>query len=147
MKRFVQCTCLILSIVMIFAIPAFASETVDSKGSSYFGKSSVFLCNVSGTSFEAWFDVTCVNIMDVVGVNFIKIQRSSDGNNWTTVKTYTKENYPNLVRSNHVIHTAGVSYTAVGGYYYRAFVQLYAKKGVNTATMNEYSSPIFIPAN
>lgn len=147
MKRFIRCTCLFLVMAIVLAIPALATETIDPRGSNYFIRSSVYLCNVSGNSFEAWFDVTAVNNMDVIGVNFIKIQQSSDGTNWTTVKTYAKENYSNLVNNYSVTHAAGVSYTATGGYYYRAFVQLYAKKGVNTATMNAYSAKLYIPAN
>ena len=147
MKRFVRSICLVLAIAMVLAVPAFAAETVEPRGSSYFGKSSVFICNVSGNTFEAWFDVTGVHGMDELGVNFIKIQRSSDGSTWTTVRTYTKENYPHLVDNDTTYHTAGVSYTATRGYYYRVFVQLYAKEGVNTATMNEYSAKRFIPAS
>lgn len=147
MRRFIRCTCLLLAMAMILAIPAMAAETIDSRGSQYFMRSSVYLCNVSGNSFEAWFEVTGTGTMDQIGVNFIKIQRSSDGTNWTTVRTYTKESYTNLVTNNAFYHAAGVSYTATGGYYYRAFVQLYAKKGVNSAIMNEYSAKLYIPAN
>lgn len=147
MKRFVRCMCLFLTMAIVLATPAFAAETLETKGSKYFFNSSVFLCNISGNTFEAWFEVTGTGTMDTIGVNFIKIQRSSDGTNWTTVKTYAKENYPSLLNYNSASHTAGVSYTATGGYYYRAFIQLYAKKGVNTATMNEYTSRIYIPAN
>ena len=146
MKRFIRCTCLLLVMAMFLAIPAFAAETVDPRGSSYFRNSSVFICNVSGNSFEAWYDVTAVRDMDILGVNFIKIQRSSDGSTWTTVRTYTKESYPSLIDYNSTYHAAGVSYTATGGYYYRVYVQLYAKEGVNTATMNEYSAKRYFPA-
>lgn len=147
MKRFARCTCLLLAMCMILAVPAYAADTVAQKASNYFGRSSVYLCNISGNYFEAWFDVTGVSRMDAIGVNFIKIQQSSDGSNWTTVKTYTKESYTNLIDYTSTTHSAGVSYTAVGGYYYRAFIQLYAKKGVNSATMNEYTTKIYIPAN
>lgn len=147
MKRFIRCICLLLVMSMILASPAFAAETIDPRGSQYFMRSSVYLCNVSGNSFEAWFEVNATGTMDQLGVNFIKIQRSSDGTNWTTVRTYAKESYTNLVASNTFDHAAGVSYTATGGYYYRAFVQLYAKKGVNSAIMNAYSAKLYIPAN
>ena len=147
MKRFTHCICILLVCVMMFSTTAFAAETAEPKGSSYFMNSSVFLCNVSGNSFEAWFEVTAVSRMEAIGVNYIKIQRSTDGSNWTTVKTYTKESYPHLLDSNSVSHSAGVSYTATGGYYYRAVIQLYAKKGIGSAIMNEYTSKIYIPAN
>lgn len=147
MKRFIRCTCLALAMVMVLTVPAFAVETVEPKASSFFMSSSVYLCNVSGNTFEAWFEVTATGGMDVLGANFIKIQRSSDGVNWTTVKTYAKENYPYLVDYNTSFHGAGVSYTATGGYYYRAYIELYAKKGVNTGTMDCYTSKIYIPAS
>ena len=92
MKRFIRCTCLILVMAMLLAVPAYAAESEESRGSNYFMNSSVYLCNISGSSFEAWFDVTAVRSMDILGVNFIKIQRSDDGINWTTVSTFTKEN-------------------------------------------------------
>ena len=135
------------ALVMILSMPAYATEAISPKASNYFMRSSVYLCNISGNSFEAWFEVTGVNIMDAIGVKFIKIQQSSDGANWTTVKTYTKESYPSLIDYDSTYHTAGVSYTAVGGYYYRAFIQLYAKKGVNYGTMDTYTTKIYIPAN
>lgn len=144
MKRFIRCTCLLLVLSMMLVIPAFAAETTTPKSSSFFGSSSVYLCNVSGTSFEAWFDVIAVRGMDVIGAKTIKIQRSSDGTNWTTVKTCTMDSYSNLIDYDTVSHSAGISYTGTSGYYYRAYIQLYAKKGVNLATMDRYTSKIYI---
>ena len=142
MKRFVRAVCLLLVLSVMLTIPALAAE---SRASNFFMCSSVYLCNVSGKSFEAWFEVTGVNGMDVIGAKTIKIQRSSDGSNWTTMKTFSKDSYPSLVDTNTGTHAAGVSYTGSGGYYYRAYIQLYAKKGVNTGTMDRYTSSIYIP--
>ena len=147
MKRFIRCICLILAMVMVLTVPAFATETIDPKSSSFFGKSSVYLSNVSGTSFTACFDVTAVGIMDAIGANFIKIQRSSDGVNWTTVITCSKDNFLYFVDYNTATHAASVTVSVTGGYYYRAYIELYAKKGVNTGTMDRYTSKIFIPAS
>lgn len=147
MKRNIRCICMVLAFVIVCAIPAFAAENIEPKASNYFGASSVYLCNVTSNSFEAWFDVTAVNRMDQLGATYIKIQRSTDGVNWTTVRTCAKENYLALIGYNTSYHASGIYHGATGGYYYRAHVQLYAKKGVNTATMNEYSAPIYIPAS
>lgn len=147
MKRFVRCTCFVLAMIMVMITPAFAAETTEPRASSFFTSSSVYLCNVSGNTFEAWFDVLATDSMDALGANFIKIQRSSDGVNWTTVLTCSKDNYLYFVDYNSFVHAAGVSVTVARGYYYRAYIQLYAKKGVNTGTMNEYTAPIYIPAN
>lgn len=142
MKRFVRAICLLLVLSMALTIPALAAE---SRASHFFMSSSVYLCNVSGKSFEAWFEVTGVRTMDVIGAKTIKIQRSSDGTNWTTMKTFSKDSYPSLVDTNTGTHAAGVSYTGSSGYYYRAYIQLYAKSGVNTGTMDRYTSSIYIP--
>jgi len=147
MKRFVRCICMLLALIMVLAIPALAAGSTAPRASDFFRGSSVYLCNMSGNSFEAWFDVTAIGTMDAIGVKFIKIQRSSDGSNWTTVKTCAKENYLYLVGYNTTTHAAGVSYTGTGGYYYRAYIQLYAKLGVDTATMDRYTSKIYIPAS
>jgi len=147
MKRFLRCTCLILVMSMFLAVPAFAAETVEPRASSFFTKCSVYLCNVSGNSFEAWFNVTGTGTMDMIGAEFIKIQRSSDDSNWTTVKTFSRSSYSNLVDTNTTAHTTGVSYTATGGYYYRAYIQLYAEKGIGCGYWDRYTSSIYIPAN
>lgn len=147
MKRFLRCTCLILVMSMLLTVPAFAAETVDPRASSYFMKCSVYVGELSGTTFEAWFDVTGTGIMDVIGAEFIKIQQSSDDSNWTTVKTFSRSSYSSLIDTDTVTHAAGVSYTATGGYYYRAYVQLYAEKGIGCGYWDRYSASIYIPAN
>lgn len=130
MKRFHRCVCILLVIAMLMVVPAFAAEA---RASDYFWSSSVYLANISGTRFEAWFDVDAVNVMDELGASEIKIQRSSDGTNWTTMKTYTKESYSNLICEDTNSHAAYVSYTGTAGYYYRANITLYAKKGTGSA--------------
>lgn len=147
MKRFISCTSLILVAVLLMSIPALAAETPEPRASYFFTSSSTYLCNVNGSSFEAWFDVTGTGIMDEIGVSFIKIQRSSDGINWTTMRTFSKENYPQLLDYNSTTHAAGISYTGTKGFYYRAWIQLYAKNWRGTGIMDEYTSYIYIPVN
>ena len=147
MKRFIRGASLVLALVMVLTVPAFAAEPVQPRASSFFMQSSVYLCNVSGTSFEAWFDVTGLDIMDVIGAKYIKIQRSSDGSNWTTVKTFSKDTFTHLVDTDTFAHAAGVSYVGTGGYYYRAHIQLYAENSTGYGTWDRYTSSIYIPAN
>ena len=147
MKRFSRCTSFVLVVVLLMSIPAFASETVESRASYFFGAYGTYLCNISGASFEAWFDVTGTGTMEEIGVNFIKIQRSPDGVNWTTMRTFSKENYPHLIYNNSVYHTAGISYTGTPGFYYRAYIQLYAKNSRGTGQLDRYTTSIYIPVN
>lgn len=144
MKRFVKGICLILSLAMLLALPAQAVETADTRSSSFFIASSVYLYETSDTTFQAWFDVTGVRIMDKIGAKEIKIQRSSDNENWTTMRTYSMEDYASLICENTSTHSACVTYTGTRGYYYRAYIKLYAKDETGTATWSRYTSSIYI---
>ena len=110
--------------------------------SDYFGSHSVYLTKSSGSQFQVNFSVTAVDQMDKLGANVIKIQRSSDGSNWTDIATYTKEAYPSLVRSNAGIHSGSISYAYNSNYRYRAYIEFYAKKGNGTAYYSDYSAVI-----
>lgn len=143
MKRFCKCLCLVLSLVMLLTVPAYAAAD-DSRSSQYFANSAVYLHKTSSTTFQAWFEVTCMRTMDKVGAKEIKIQRSSDNQTWSTVATYSMSDYSHLICNNDVAHAACVTYTGTSGYYYRAYYNLYAKDDTGTGTWGRYSSSIYI---
>lgn len=143
MKRFVRRICLLLSLVLLLALPAQAAG--NARTSQYFTASAVYLHKTSAKSFEAWFEVTATRTMDKIGAKEIKIQRSTDDENWTTVATYSMNDYSSLIREDWVGHDACVSYTGSSGYYYRAYYNLYAKDDdTGSATWGRYSSSIYI---
>lgn len=145
MKRYIKYICLILSLAMLLAVPTYATETVGPRSSSFFMRSSVYLYETSGTTFQAWFEVTGVRTMDKIGAKEIKIQRSSDNENWTTVATYSMDNYySTLICEDTAVHAACVTYTGTRGYYYRAFIKLYAEDETGTATWSRYTASIYI---
>lgn len=127
MKRFTRCVCLLLVCVMMFSTTAFAAETAEPRASDFFMYSSVYFWNTSGRNYEIWFDVTAVGTMAELGTSKIQVQRSTDNSNWTTVRTYYKEDYSQMVKTNTGHHDDCVSFTATAGYSYRAIVTLYAK--------------------
>ena len=138
MKRFTQCICILLVCVMMFSTTAFAAENTDSRASSFFTASSVYFWRTSGNNYQIWFDVTAVGTMAELGTSKIQVQRSTDEVNWTTVRTYYKEDYPQMIDTNTGRHVDCVSYTATSGYSYRAIVTLYAKNSSGgTGTMRE----------
>lgn len=141
MKQFIKCICLMLSLALLLAVPAQAAEA---RSSSFFARSSVYLYETSGTTFQAWFEVTGMRIMDKIGAKEIKIQRSSDNENWTTMKTYSMADYSNLICENTSGHVGCVTYTGTSGYYYRAFIKLYAEDETGTATWSRYTASIYI---
>ena len=145
MKQFVKFICLILSFTLLLSIPAQAAEVPTPRASDYFVSSAVYLYETTGTSFQAWFDVTCKRTMDKVGAKEIKIQRSTDNENWTTVATFSMDDYySTLIRENRGTHVGYVNYTGTRGYYYRAFYRLHAEDETGTATWSRYSSSIYI---
>lgn len=141
MKRFTQFVSIMLVFALVLAVPAYAAE---SRESSFFIKSSVYLWPTTGNTFEAWFEVTGTGTMEKIGANFIKIQRSSDNSNWNTVKTYSKDYYSNLMDSNSARHSDYITYTGTSGYYYRAYIELYAKNSSGSGYMDEYTTSIYI---
>lgn len=144
MKRFFRVISFFLVAVMLFSTVAFAAEEASARASNYFLASSVYLYKTTGTTFQVWFDVKSVKTMDELGASMIKVQRSSDGETWTTMKTYSKADYPELICEDTVRHAACVTYTGTAGYYYRAYVELYAKKDTGTAYMPEYTSSMLL---
>ena len=145
MKRFMKFICLILSLTLLLSITVQAAELPAPRASDYFVSSAVYLYETSATSFQAWFDVTCKRTMDKVGAKEIKIQRSADNETWTTVATYSMNDYySTLIEEDWVGHTACVNYTGTRGYYYRAFYRLYAEDETGTATWSRYSTSIYI---
>ena len=137
MKRFTQCICILLVCAMMLTTTAFAAETVEPRGSDFFSASSVYFWNTSGRNYEIWFDVTAKGTMTELGASEIRVQRSTDEVNWTTVRTYYKEDYSQMTDTNTAWHMDCVSFTATNGYSYRAIVYLYARNSSGSATMRE----------
>jgi len=145
LKRFLKCVCICVAIAMAFAVPVSAAGSDDTRASSYFIGSSVYLYKVAGTIFDICFDVTATGTMQTLGARTIKLQKSTDNANWTTVKTYSMDDYSNLVCSNTGFHGTSVRYTGVTGCYYRAIIDLYAKNSSGYGVMTRYTSSIKVP--
>jgi len=139
MKRFISLVCILLAFSMVIT-PASAAEAVP-YGSSFFHAHNVYLSEGSSTSFQIWFHVFAVNQMQELGADYIYLQRSSDGTNWSTIKTYTSANYPNMIAYNTASHSGYVTYSnRQSGYQYRAYIHLYAKNSAgNIGTYGVYA--------
>ena len=135
MKRFTRCICFLLVCIMMLSTTALAAETVDSRASNYFMASSVYFWNTSGRNYQIWFDVTAVGGMEKLGASEIKVQRSTDNSNWTTVQTYYMSDYSQMTTTNTGHYANCVPFTATAGYSYRAIVDLYAKNSSGSANM------------
>lgn len=142
MNRFFRGVCMVLAVVIALAIPAAATETATPYASNFFAASSTYLYKTSSTTFEVWFDIDAVGTMQKLGASEIRVQRSSDNVNWTTVRTYTDDLYPHLMDTNSRTHDGYVTYTGSTGYYYRAFVIYYAENSSGYGEAYRYTASL-----
>lgn len=140
MKRFSQSICIILVMAMVLAMPAHAAGIQDSRASSYFTMSSTYLEPISDTRFEVWFRVTATGTMDELGSSMIIVQRrASSSDDWENDRYYYPDTYTQMIDYDQTTHAACVTYTGSADYEYRAYIELYAKKGTGTAYMPAYA--------
>ena len=144
MKHVSRIICMLLVAVLLLSIPAAAAENAEPRASSFFMSTDVYLYQTSSTQFQAWFEVSALGGMEKLGASEIKIQESSDGQNWTTVKTCTMANYSNLICNNTGFHASYVSYTGTTGRYYRAKITLYAENSTGVGERIRYTSSILL---
>lgn len=140
MRRFLRAACVFMAAVTLFTTVAFAAEAENSRASDYFAMTSTYIERYSDDELEIWFDVTAVRSMDVLGVRSIKLQRSTNKSDWTTVKTYDKADYSQMTCANTVSHSDYVTYSGSSAYYYRAYVEFYAKRGTGTGVYSRYTA-------
>lgn len=141
MKKTLRTICIILVLSLVSAMPAYAESTVEPRGSAFFGSYSTDLYKTSSSSFQIWFDVVAnVATMDVLGVSEIIVYRSADQQSWTKMRTYTMENYSQMVDQNTSYHGGYVTYNyATTGYYYRAYITFYAKNSTGIGERDVYT--------
>lgn len=141
MKKSVRVICMLLVLSMVFMVPVYADSRVNPRGSAFFAAYGAYLYKTSSTSFEVWFDVDAnAAIMDEIGASLIEVYRSLDGTNWTLMKTYEKEDYPEMTDTNTGGHVACVTYNgATPGYQYTAYVEFYARNSTGTGYRDVYT--------
>jgi hypothetical protein len=129
MKKRIRILCLILALSLLTVFPVHAESNAEPRASAFFSSYLTVLNKASSTTIEIWFDVTAnAAVMQELGASMIELYESADGQSWTIVETYEKEDYPNMIDYNTGSHTSYVTYdNAISGYYYSACVTYYAK--------------------
>lgn len=141
MKKSVRFICLILVCSLVLAVPAQAESVVEPRESAFFSYYGTDLYKTSSSSFQIWFDVVSnITVMDVIGVSEIILYRSADQQSWTKMRTYTMDNYPEMVDQNTRDHVGYVTYNyATPGYYYTAYITFYAKNSTGIGERYVYT--------
>lgn len=142
MKSFARVICLLLSVALL-TVPVSAAES-STYASYFFGSTDSFIEITGFTSFEVWYDVVGAGTMDEIGVSSIVVQRSSDKQSWTNVKTYLPEDYPQMIETDTCAAGNCVTSYGIPGYYYRALVTFYAKNSRGVGEVSDYSETIWM---
>ena len=146
MRNFIKVVCVIMALACLLSMPVYADDG-SAYSSAFFAAYDSFLRNPSGTIIRIWFDVMGNGTMDEIGASSIVLQRSSDGINWTAVKTFLPENYPKMICENTGLACDYVVYSGYSGYYYRAYVEFYAKNSRGTGYIWDYSEVIYLQSS
>ena len=144
MKNTLRTICIILTVSLLLAMPAYAESTAEQRGSIFFDSYGTALEKTSSTSFRIWFDVDAnLATMDVLGVSEIIVYRSKDQQNWTRMRIYTMGVYPEMVDQNTSSHAGYVTHQyATSGYYYTAYVTFYARNSAGIGERYVYTQII-----
>ena len=144
MKLISRIICMAIACAVLFCIPA-AAEEATPYSSAFFISYDSFIDVISSNTFEVWFDVVGAGEMLEIGAKSILIERSSDGEQWTAVKSYLPAAYPQMIHENTGIAYDCVTYTGEPGYYYRAYVRCYAKNSTGSGVRYDYAETVYLP--
>ena len=143
MNKSVKLICfLIIGALLVLPVSA---ESATPYSSAFFYSYDASLYKADTTELFIYFDVVGVGAMEELGSSCIKIQRSADGINWITAKTFYPSSYPQMICNNTGFVYDYVPYSAYADYYYRAHVTFYAKNSRGTGEMYQYTETIYIP--
>lgn len=126
---------------LLLALPVSAESEPQTRASLFFVAHNCFLSRVDSSTFKICFDVLATGTMDELGVSSIEVDRSADGENWSLMRTYDAEDYPQMLCENTSSHDDYITYRyATPGYYYRAYITFYAKNSTGVGERYRYTA-------
>lgn len=143
MKKLIRVVCFIITISVLLVMPVLAEES--STYSSIFFASYDSFIRPSGNTLNIWFDVVGNGSMEEIGAQSILLERSSNRTDWTTIRVFYPEDYPQMIYTNTGFAYDYVSCNVTGGYFYRAYVTFYAKNSRGRGNIYDYSETYYIP--
>lgn len=146
MRKYIRMICVVLVVCLVFAFPVSAESGSQSRASLYFAAHDCYLYKIDSSTFEIWFDVTATASalpLQVLGVSSVEVDRSPDGVNWSLIRTYDAEDYPQMLCENTGTHDGYITYRyATPGYYYRAYITFYAKNSSGSGKLYRYTATL-----
>lgn len=141
MKRILRFMCFVLVLTMCITVSAYATEQ-NQKASSYFAAYRAYCTATSSTSLTVSVHVIATGEMEEIGASSVVVQKSSDGTNWSTAKTFSKGSTSGMIDTDTGSHAFTLTCSKTPGNYYRAYVTFYAKNSSGTGYRYYYTDRI-----
>lgn len=119
--------CLIFILLTPNVASAAVKPPVDPQASNYIALYHGYIAR-SGNTIQPVFSVAGTYVMDRIGATEIYLYESSDGTNYSLVKTFRYTNYSNMMAYNESAHASYMTYNGNANYYYKAYICVYAGK-------------------
>lgn len=126
--RVVVAICLIFVVLTPNVASAAVKPPVDPQASNYIAGYHGYIAR-SGSTIQPVFSIAGTGMMDKIGATEIYLYESSDGVNYTMVKSYRHSNYSNMLAYNTSAYGSYMTYTGNANCYYKARVTVFAGKG------------------
>lgn len=140
------CSLAILLSVGVSPVSA-ASGSIAPYGSAYINATSWDIGDSVGTTFVVSYAINATSVFADVGATKVQIFRSSDGANWTLMKTYNYTLVEEMMGHNKMNHTYTIKYDGVANYYYRAKVFFWVGDGTNGDERTYYTTTVGLPVS
>lgn len=141
MKKLLKNLVLVIVFVLTMTPVAKATTIVTPYASKYMDSYSVTLDN-EGNTLYADYTVFGTGLIDKLGAKTVYFQRSTDKVNWTTQKTCSYSSYSDMIGYDTSLHSSYNSFTGTPGYYYRAYIVLWAEEGGDSEYRYLYTNVI-----
>lgn len=122
-KRFISA----LAIIFVISICTTPLANAAIRASYYLNSYDAYIWAEGNGNMSIYFDAEGTGTMDEIGALSIYLQeRPSGSSTWTTIKTFSHFDYPNMLSYNNFYYGSSVSYSGKSGYSYRAYVTVWA---------------------
>lgn len=142
MKRFSRRLCGLTAALILTAALLVPMACAVVRASDYFAVTSAVAYAEENGKIYIEADVCATEIMDEVGVKKITIYEKQSDGYYESVKTYTRDDTPGMIRTNNYEHFKSLTYQGTIGKKYYATVAFYAKNSEGNETLYHDSNVV-----
>lgn len=122
-KKFISA----LVIILVISICTTTIANAAIQASYYLNSYDAYIWAEGNGNMSIYFYAEGTGTMDEIGALSVYLQeRPSGSSTWTTIKTFSYIDYPNMLSYNNPYYCSSVSYSGIAGYSYRTYVTVWA---------------------